>query len=51
MMVYDSRADRVLLFGGAELSANAGLNDLWAYDYETNTWTERHPAVSPPPRQ
>jgi len=51
MMVYDARADRGLLFGGAELSANAGRNDLWAYDYETNTWTERHPPVSPPPRQ
>jgi N-acetylneuraminic acid mutarotase len=51
MMVYDSRADRVLLFGGASLSDNTGLNDLWSYDYESNTWTERHPAVSPPPHQ
>lgn len=51
MAVYDSRSDRVLLFGGADLSTNAPLNDLWAYDYETNTWTERHPPVGPPPRQ
>jgi len=51
MMIYDSRADRVLLFGGADLSDNTGLNDLWAYDYESNTWTQRHPAVSPPPHQ
>jgi N-acetylneuraminic acid mutarotase len=51
MMVYDSRADRALLFGGAALSDNSGLNDLWVYDYESNTWTERHPAVSPPPHQ
>jgi N-acetylneuraminic acid mutarotase len=51
MAVYDPRSDRVLLFGGADLSTNAALNDLWAYDYETNTWTERHPPVSPPPRQ
>ena len=50
MMVYDARADRALLFGGAGLSDNTGLNDLWAYDYESNTWTERHPAMSPPPR-
>ena len=57
MMTYDSRADRALLFGGAALTTFdpnldiSPLNDLWAYDYETNTWTERHPAVSPPPRQ
>lgn len=25
------------------------LGDLWAYDYESNTWTERHPLASPPP--
>ena len=51
MMVYDPRADRVLLFGGALLTDGTGLNDLWAYDYERNTWTERHPAVSPAPHQ
>jgi N-acetylneuraminic acid mutarotase len=49
MMVYDPRADRVLLFGGTALADGTGLSDLWAYDYERNTWTERHPAVSPPP--
>ncbi|HTR20989.1 MAG TPA: kelch repeat-containing protein [Gemmatimonadales bacterium] len=51
MMVYDARADRALLFGGAALSDNGGLNDLWAYDYESNTWTELQPVVSPPPHQ
>jgi N-acetylneuraminic acid mutarotase len=57
MMTYDSRADRVLIFGGAALTTFDPsldinpLNDLWAYDYETNTWAERHPSVSPPPRQ
>jgi len=58
MMVYEPRADRVLLYGGADFaegvacgfcSATTVRVDLWAYDYESNTWTERHPSVSPPP--
>ena len=49
MMVYDSESDRALLYGGADLFTGDVLGDLWAYDYETNTWTERHPPVSPPP--
>ena len=58
MMVYDPKADRVLLYGGANFAeglacgfctATTVLGDLWAYDYESNTWTERHPSVSPPP--
>lgn len=49
MMVYDPEADRALLYGGADLFTGDVLGDLWAYDYETNTWTELHPSVSPPP--
>jgi hypothetical protein len=49
MMVYDSKADRALLYGGADLFTGDVLGDLWAYDYETNTWTKLQPAVSPPP--
>lgn len=50
MMVYDPKADRVLLYGGTDLfDGTTVLGDLWAYDYETNTWTELHPPVSPPP--
>jgi N-acetylneuraminic acid mutarotase len=58
MMVYDPRADRVFLYGGADFaeglacgfcSATTVRGDLWAYDYESNTWTERRPSVSPPP--
>jgi hypothetical protein len=50
MMVYDPRADRVFLYGGYDFDNGTALTDLWAYDYETNTWTERHPPVSPPGR-
>mgnify|MGYP001343349963 CR=1 FL=1 len=58
MMVYDPVADRVLLYGGANFAEGVAcgfctettvLGDLWAYDYESNTWTERHPSASPPP--
>ena len=57
-MVYDPKADRILLYGGANFAegvacgfcgATTVLGDLWAYDYESNTWTERHPSLSPPP--
>lgn len=50
MMVYDPKADRVLLYGGTNLfDGSTVLGDLWAYDYESNTWTELHPSPSPPP--
>jgi hypothetical protein len=58
MMVYDPRADRVLLYGGANFAEGVAcgfcatttvLGDLWAYDYESNRWTELHPSASPPP--
>lgn len=37
-MVYDSNADRVILFGGFE-GTYAALNDTWIFDYATDTWT------------
>ena len=36
-LVYDAESDRVLLFGGGDETA-WGLDDTWAYDYNTNTW-------------
>lgn len=47
-MAYDPMADRVIVFGsGDELEL---LNDTWAYDYNTDTWTERSPDSAPEPR-
>jgi len=43
VMVYDSGADRTILFGGAD---TLKYNDTWAYDYNTNTWTNRSPNYS-----
>lgn len=37
-MTYDSESDRIILFGGANPS-DLELEDTWAYDYSTNTWS------------
>ena len=49
-MVYDSESDRMILFGGYNIDDNVVINDTWAYDYNTDTWTEMKPAISPPGR-
>jgi N-acetylneuraminic acid mutarotase len=38
-LAYDAESDRVILFGGGN-QTGWGLDDTWAYDYNTNTWTE-----------
>jgi len=50
-LVYDSRSDRVILFGGAVGAGPTLLGDTWTYDYESDTWTDMAPAASPPARQ
>jgi hypothetical protein len=38
-MVYDSGADRTIVFGGDSGNMfNDNLNDTWVYDYTGNTW-------------
>ncbi|TRO48323.1 hypothetical protein E2P65_03095 [Candidatus Bathyarchaeota archaeon] len=40
-MVYDPVNDRTLLFGGAVYeNSYTFFDDLWAYDYASNTWIE-----------
>ncbi len=48
--VYVPSVDRVLLFGGADLDDPGGAStaDLWAYDPESNTWSELHPEGAMP---
>ena len=48
-MAYDSRAERVVLFGG--FTINGLANDTWAYDWATNMWTDLSPPAGPPPRE
>lgn len=47
-ITYDSRVDRVILFGGS--LGLSYLSDTWSYDYSTNTWTNMNPASGPSAR-
>ncbi|MEE9174342.1 MAG: kelch repeat-containing protein [Thermoplasmata archaeon] len=49
-MAYDSESDRVILFGGIVEPQGDGIasNETWAYDYDTNTWSDLNPTVRPP---
>src|SRR5439155_1078131 len=52
-MAYDSQSDRVILFGGIGISGSGSAflpNDTWAYDFNTNIWTNMTPASNPPAR-
>ncbi|MHA2064925.1 MAG: Kelch repeat-containing protein [Candidatus Thorarchaeota archaeon] len=52
-MAYDVESDIIILFGGIVFDAFLGsylYNDTWAYDVNTNTWTNMTPAVGPSAR-
>jgi hypothetical protein len=52
-MVYNSRVDRVMFFGGREFDGHSLLmyyGDTWTYEYNTNTWTEMNSPNPPPAR-
>lgn len=53
-MTYDVQADRVILFGSTVGADNPDgfeeVNDTWAYDYNTDTWTALEPVEAPSPR-
>jgi N-acetylneuraminic acid mutarotase len=49
-MVYDSRSDRMILFGGLDLGDFSINKETWAFDVDSNTWERMHPKKSPSPR-
>lgn len=49
-MTYHSEWDRVILFGGDAGSDTSKYDDTWAYDYNTNNWTELEPVNHPSKR-
>ncbi len=51
-MAYDSRAGKVVFFGGLVRPEHLICpgNDTWIYDPLTNIWTNVTPTPSPPPR-
>src|SRR2546430_238216 len=53
MLVYDSAAKAVLLFGGWYETPNSSyhrLGDTWSFFVENGTWIPRNPRTSPAPR-
>ena len=48
-IAYDAESDRIILFGGYVLYGSF-CNDTWAYDYNSDAWTEMKPSTSPPGR-
>lgn len=48
-LAYDVKHDVVILFGGSPIKEGL-CNDTWAYDYNTNTWINKTPSISPPAR-
>jgi hypothetical protein len=46
-MSYDAESDRSILFGGY---GNPYSDETWAYDVDTDTWTQMNPPSNPPPR-
>ena len=49
-IVYDSESDRIVMFGGFEFSKYKLVDETWAYDFNTDTWTNMDPRVHPEPR-
>ena len=53
-MAYDSESDVIILFGGityAGLEPQAYINETWAYDFDSNTWTNMTTTNQPLMRQ
>jgi hypothetical protein len=53
-MVYNAAADRIILFGGwyvGEGPQKGASSETWVYDFNSNTWMEMSPEVSPPGRK
>ncbi|MHA2276682.1 MAG: Kelch repeat-containing protein [Candidatus Kariarchaeaceae archaeon] len=51
--IYDSHADRIIMFGGVDPRRGGRedhFNDIWSYDFNTNTWVELFPNGSPSKR-
>jgi len=49
-LAYDAESDRIILFGGWDVMSDTPYNDTWAYDLNSDTWTEMKPSTSPPAR-
>ena len=46
-MAYDAGSDRMIVFGGLDAESFVPLNDTWAYDFDSNSWTKMEPEDHP----
>jgi hypothetical protein len=46
-IVYDSESDRIIMFGGFDMTKYQFVDETWAYDYNTDTWTNMRPSGNP----
>ena len=47
-LAYDAESDRVVLFGGDDPVSFVHSDQTWAYDLNTNTWTDLSPVQESP---
>lgn len=47
-MAYDIKSDRFISFGGYNANRDEMYQDTWAYDFNSDTWTEMKPVIHPP---
>ncbi len=49
-MVFDSKRNVTVLFGGSIIPGGAYSNETWEYDASSNTWTNKTGPTAPPTR-
>ncbi len=47
LLAYDAESDRTIMFGGMAVPEWQERDVTWAYDYNTNTWTNMQPFKHP----
>ena len=46
-IVYDTESDRIIMFGGFDLTKFKFVDETWVYDYTENAWINMNPKVHP----
>ncbi|MFX0000746.1 MAG: Loki-CTERM sorting domain-containing protein [Candidatus Hodarchaeota archaeon] len=46
-MAYDSQSDKIVIFGGWNMSTTPSHQDTWIYDFNSDTYTKKTPSPAP----
>lgn len=46
-IVYDAESDRIIMFGGLDMTKYKFVDETWVYDYHTDKWTNMEPVTHP----